>query len=66
MDKIYVFLFFWGEELWICPEQLVKNFNSNWTMVVKQSRASYLINILGMLKVEGSNPGRGIFFQVLI
>ena len=26
-------------------------------MVVERSRASYLIGILGMLKVEGSNPG---------
>ena len=26
-------------------------------VVVKQSRASYLISVSGMLKVEGSNPG---------
>ena len=26
-------------------------------VVVERSRASYLIGILGMLKVEGSNPG---------
>ena len=26
-------------------------------MAVERSRASYLIDVLGMLKVEGSNPG---------
>ena len=34
----------------------------NRAVVVEQSRASYLIGILGMLKIEGSNPGGGIFF----
>ena len=26
-------------------------------VVVERSKASYLIDVLGMLKVEGSNPG---------
>ena len=33
-------------------------------VVVERSRASYLIGILGMLKVEGSNPGV-IYFRRL-
>ena len=32
-------------------------------MVVERSRASYLIDILGMLKVEGSNPGFAVYFS---
>ena len=31
-------------------------------VVVKQSKASYLIDVLGMLKVEGSNPGHPEMF----
>ena len=34
-------------------------------MVVERSRASYLIDILGMLKVEGSNPGFAVYFDKL-
>ena len=31
-------------------------------VVVVQSKASYLIGVLGMLKVQGSNPGFAIYF----
>ena len=31
-------------------------------VVVKRSKASYLIDVLGMLKVEGSNPGHPEMF----
>ena len=31
--------------------------STNRTVVVERSRESYLIGVLGMLKVEGSNPG---------
>ena len=34
----------------------------NQAVVVERSRVSYLINILGMLKVEGSNPGHSKTF----
>ena len=32
-------------------------------MVAERSRASYLIGVLGMLKVEGSNPGVAVIFR---
>ena len=32
-------------------------------MVVEQSKASYLIDVLGMLKVEGSNPGHSEIYR---
>ena len=32
-------------------------------MVVERSRASYLIDVLGMPKVEGSNPGVAVIFR---
>ena len=42
-------------------EKSLDNWNKpvehDWAMVVERSRASYLIDVLGMPKVEGSNPG---------
>ena len=35
-----------------------KSPNCNRAVVVEQSKASYFIDVLGMLKVKGSNPGR--------
>ena len=32
-------------------------------VVAERSRALYLIDVLGMLKVEGSNPGVIIYFR---
>ena len=34
-----------------------------WAVVVERSRVSFLIDILGMLKVEHSNPGFAVYFS---
>ena len=42
---------------------MMKYKNQSWAMVVDRSSASYLIVVLSLLKVEGSNLGAAVSFS---
>ena len=59
------FLMPWIFEVAGACRQYFENLMSEFyrAVVVERSRASYLIDVLGMPKVEGSNPGLAVLFS---